>query len=147
MCEIEGGVSPFSTKFNRLSAAVTKGKKNLMSHQIDTYVGKRIRERRLEKGLTQKELADATGVKFQQIQKYETGMNRVSASRMWEISLELGVPITYFFEELHITRFPNDLMRLLTEENIVIIELLERLSSEQKLNLIGIVKGLSANDV
>lgn len=47
--------------------------------------------------MTQQQLADAVGIKFQQIQKYETGMNRVSASRLWDISRAMDVPITFFF--------------------------------------------------
>jgi transcriptional regulator with XRE-family HTH domain len=51
-------------------------------------------------GMTQQQLADAVGIKFQQIQKYETGMNRVSASRLWGIAEALDVPISFFFEGL-----------------------------------------------
>ena len=69
-----------------------------MSHSADVYVGKRIRQRRLVTGMTQSELAQAVGVKFQQVQKYETGSNRVSASRLWEIAKALDVTISYFFE-------------------------------------------------
>ncbi|SPH18555.1 hypothetical protein DEA8626_02095 [Defluviimonas aquaemixtae] len=50
--------------------------------------------------MTQQQLADKVGIKFQQIQKYETGMNRISASRLWDISDALGVPISFFFEGL-----------------------------------------------
>jgi transcriptional regulator with XRE-family HTH domain len=48
--------------------------------------------------MTQQQLAEKVGIKFQQIQKYETGMNRVSASRLWDISEALSVPVSYFFE-------------------------------------------------
>jgi transcriptional regulator with XRE-family HTH domain len=51
-------------------------------------------------GMTQQQLADKVGIKFQQIQKYETGMNRISASRLWDISEALEVPIAFFFEGL-----------------------------------------------
>ena len=51
-------------------------------------------------GMTQQQLGDAVGIKFQQIQKYETGMNRVSASRLWDIGQALDVPISFFFEGL-----------------------------------------------
>ncbi len=50
--------------------------------------------------MTQQQLGDAVGIKFQQIQKYETGMNRVSASRLWDIATALDVPISFFFEGL-----------------------------------------------
>jgi len=49
-------------------------------------------------GVTQQQLADSVGIKFQQIQKYETGMNRVSASRLWDIAATLGVEINFFFD-------------------------------------------------
>ncbi len=69
-----------------------------MSHLVDIHVGKRIRQKRSEIGMTQQQLAQAVGVKFQQIQKYETGSNRVSASRLWEIASVLDVKISFFFE-------------------------------------------------
>ena len=69
-----------------------------MTHPIDKHVGTRIRQGRWMRGKTQQDLGDAVGCKFQQIQKYETGANRVSASRLWDIADALDVPITYFFE-------------------------------------------------
>lgn len=71
-----------------------------MKHPVDAHVGKRIRHRRWMIGMTQQQLADKVGIKFQQIQKYETGMNRVSASRLWDIADALGVTIAFFFEGL-----------------------------------------------
>lgn len=71
-----------------------------MKHPVDVHVGKRIRHRRWMVGMTQQQLAERVGIKFQQIQKYETGMNRVSASRLWDISEALEVPIDFFFEGL-----------------------------------------------
>lgn len=71
-----------------------------MSHPVDVHVGKRIRHRRWMNGTTQQQLAEKVGIKFQQIQKYETGMNRVSASRLWDIASVLGVPVSFFFEGL-----------------------------------------------
>ena len=69
-----------------------------MKHPVDVHVGKRIRHRRWMVGMTQQQLAGKVGIKFQQIQKYETGMNRVSASRLWEISASLEVPVSFFFD-------------------------------------------------
>lgn len=68
-----------------------------MKHPVDIHVGKRIRHRRWQVGITQQQLAEKVGIKFQQIQKYETGMNRVSASRLWDISDVLDVKICFFF--------------------------------------------------
>lgn len=69
-----------------------------MPHPVDVHVGKRIRHRRWLVGMTQQQLAESVGIKFQQIQKYETGANRVSASRLWDISDALDVPVSFFFE-------------------------------------------------
>ena len=69
-----------------------------MAHPVDVHVGKRIRHRRWLVGMTQQQLAEKEGSKFQQIQKYETGANRVSASRLWDIADALDVPVSFFFE-------------------------------------------------
>lgn len=69
-----------------------------MKHLVDIHVGKRVRHRRWMVGMTQQQLAERVGIKFQQIQKYETGMNRVSASRLWDVASALEVPVAYFFE-------------------------------------------------
>ncbi|WCR09489.1 helix-turn-helix transcriptional regulator [Paracoccus stylophorae] len=71
-----------------------------MKHSVDVHVGKRIRHRRWMIGMTQQQLADKVGIKFQQIQKYETGMNRVSASRLWDIARAVDVPVSFFFDGL-----------------------------------------------
>lgn len=73
-------------------------------NEVDTVVGQRIRALRSSQGLTQTELAQAIGVTFQQIQKYESGANRVSASRLLDLSVALRVPIGHFFEGLHMTQ-------------------------------------------
>lgn len=75
------------------------GKKGRAS-SIDEYVGARLKQRRTLMGLSQEKLADAVGITFQQIQKYENGANRVSAGRLFEFSTILGVPINYFFEKI-----------------------------------------------
>ncbi len=69
-------------------------------HPVDLHVGKRLRHRRWMIGMTQQQLANAVGIKFQQIQKYESGANRVSASRLWDLSQALSVPVSFFFEGL-----------------------------------------------
>lgn len=64
---------------------------------VDRHIGERIRERRAEMGLTQEELGAALSISYQQVQKYETGANRVSAGRLFDIAATLGVDIAYFF--------------------------------------------------
>ena len=72
-------------------------KSNTEGHPIDRLVGGRVRERRLARGLTQADLAKALGLTFQQIQKYERGANRISASKLWEAALFLEVDLGGFF--------------------------------------------------
>ncbi len=67
--------------------------------EIDVHVGQRVRQRRVLCGLSQTELANAIGLTFQQLQKYERGMNRISASKLWQISQVLVVPVQWFFKE------------------------------------------------
>ncbi|QOL81573.1 helix-turn-helix domain-containing protein [Pseudooceanicola spongiae] len=88
-----------------------------MTHPVDVHVGKRIRHRRWLVGMTQQQLAERVGIKFQQIQKYETGANRVSASRLWDIADALEVAVSFFFEGLEAenangehTNVPADVM-------------------------------------
>ncbi|OUD08176.1 hypothetical protein BVC71_14505 [Marivivens niveibacter] len=69
-----------------------------MAHPIDNFVAQKIRTARLMRGLTQSALADHIGCSFQQLQKYEAGQNRVSASRLYEISQALDVAPGYFFD-------------------------------------------------
>ena len=71
-----------------------------MGNDIDVHLGKRLRRRRRLLGLTQQQLAGTVGVRFQQIQKYECGANRISASRLWQLSEALEVPVGYFYDGL-----------------------------------------------
>jgi len=72
-------------------------RQNLKTHDIERHVGQRIRERRTMLGLTQQQLADLIGVTYQQAHKYERGINRVSAGRLYELATVLGVDVGYFF--------------------------------------------------
>ena len=71
-----------------------------IARRVDDQVGERIRERRTQMGLTQDHLAKALGMSYQQIQKYETGANRVSAGRLYEIAQKLQVEVAYFFVDI-----------------------------------------------
>lgn len=77
------------------------GKKNV-ANQIDVHVGRRVRLRRTLQGISQEKLGERLGLTFQQIQKYERGANRIGASRLYEISRILEVPIGYFFDDMPI---------------------------------------------
>ena len=79
-------------------------------HPVDIHVGAKVREQRKAKGLSQGELGDSLGLTFQQIQKYERGANRIGASRLYQLSCILGVPVSYFFDSM-----PGDIQ--MTQDN------------------------------
>ncbi|MFM1813749.1 MAG: hypothetical protein RLZ98_444 [Pseudomonadota bacterium] len=70
------------------------------ANPIDVHVGSRVRLRRMILGMSQEKLAEKLGLTFQQVQKYEKGINRVGASRLFELANVLGVPVQFFYEEL-----------------------------------------------
>ena len=78
------------------------------AHPVDLYVGARLRIRRKVMGLSQTQVADALGITFQQIQKYERGSNRISASKLYDAAKLLQAPVSYFFEGLDETDGGHD---------------------------------------
>ncbi len=79
---------------------MNKRKITSRAKEVDRFVGGRIRERRIMMGLTQQEMAELIGVTYQQAHKYERGINRVSAGRLFDIAQALGVPVSHFFDGL-----------------------------------------------
>ncbi|RED52194.1 helix-turn-helix domain-containing protein [Aestuariispira insulae] len=71
-----------------------------MPHPTDVHVGQKIREVRIERGLSQDQLAGMLGISFQQIQKYEKGTNRIGSSRLYAICQALEIPVNYLFDDL-----------------------------------------------
>ena len=71
-----------------------------LAKRVDEHVGEKVRQRRAEMGLTQHDLAQALGISYQQVQKYETGANRVSSGRLYEIANKLEVDNSHFFDGL-----------------------------------------------
>jgi transcriptional regulator with XRE-family HTH domain len=71
-----------------------------MYHPTDVHIGRRLREKRVALGMSQSALAEKLGITFQQVQKYESGANRMGGSRLWDVANVLGVPVGYFFEGL-----------------------------------------------
>jgi len=113
-----------------------------MKHPVDVHVGKRIRHQRWMVGMTQQQLAEKVGIKFQQVQKYETGMNRVSASRLWDIAETLGVSISFFFEGANGEKAaPTDLMA--DKEAVELVRSYFAIPQEQRRRLFELAKVLS----
>ncbi len=73
------------------------------SNPVDVYVGTRLKVRRMELGLSQNKIGEMTGITFQQVQKYEKGLNRIGSSRLYEFAKILKVPVSYFFEQYELT--------------------------------------------
>jgi transcriptional regulator with XRE-family HTH domain len=117
-----------------------------MKHPVDVHVGKRVRQRRWMVGMTQQQLAEKVGIKFQQIQKYETGMNRISASRLWDISDALGVAISYFFEGIdapHSTAVDPAPDLMADKEAMLLVRSYYAIPEAQRRRLFELAKALS----
>ena len=83
-----------------MSKEMPKKKTKGVPDEVDVHVGGRLRVRRSLLGMSQEKLANAVGLTFQQVQKYERGMNRISAGRLYQFSRILDVPVTYFYENI-----------------------------------------------
>lgn len=124
-----------------------------MKHPVDVHVGKRIRHRRWMVGMTQQQLGEVVGIKFQQIQKYETGMNRVSASRLWDIATALDVSISFFFEGIEDEAIVvDDLMQtkergdlLADKEALELVRSYYSIPEQQRRRLFDLARVLSAD--
>lgn len=83
-----------------MSRNIDKERRRMISRTIDAFVGEKVRLRRCALGMSQTKLANELGLTFQQVQKYESGANRIGAGRIFQISQILGVPMPYFFEDV-----------------------------------------------
>ncbi|GLK52653.1 MAG: transcriptional regulator [Oceanicaulis sp.] len=122
-----------------------------MTNDIDLHVGKRLRRRRRLLGLTQQQLAESVGIRFQQIQKYECGANRVSASRLFELAESLDVPVQYFYEGLSRrdqvdsdTRLSADILS--QKETMDLIRAYYRLGERPRKRLLELAKSLEPDE-
>lgn len=121
-------------------------------NSIDTMVGRKMRLRRMALGLNQSELGAAIGVRFQQVQKYESGANRVSASRLWSVARALDVPVSYFFEGADMLPSeaehsnPLDQFDLLFDRDVVdVCNIFVALPQRQKHAVLEFLRSISAN--
>jgi transcriptional regulator with XRE-family HTH domain len=119
-----------------------------VTNHLDAEIGRRLRQARLVKNLTQDGLAQKLSISFQQVQKYENGTNRVSSSRLWTISRALGLPITYFYEGLddsHISEAVEGAGdRSLPDRNIRVARMLDEMpDGDVKDKVFGLIKAFS----
>lgn len=115
-----------------------------MKHPVDVHVGQRVRQRRWMVGMTQQQLGDKVGIKFQQIQKYETGTNRVSASRLWDIAAAMDVPVSFFFEGLEGVDIPGHTADMLNDkEALELVRAYYAIPETQRRRLFDLARVLS----
>ncbi len=121
---------------------------------VDRHVGARIRMRRKSLGLSQEKLADALGITFQQIQKYERGTNRVSASKLYEVARTLQLPVQWFFEDApggdaagqaEVAEAPSSFVHdpIATREGMEIAQLLPKMSPGVRRRLLELIRALA----
>jgi len=113
---------------NKKFAKSLKGK----ATSVDVSVGNQLRRRRMLMGLSQEELANSVGISFQQIQKYENGLNRISASRLYEFGMLLDVPVKYFFASISEETKKMPIISELSEDVLYSKETAELLSTYYK---------------
>ena len=125
-----------------------------MADDVDLHVGKRLRRRRRLLGMTQQDLAGQVGVRFQQIQKYECGANRITSSRLYDLSRALNVSVQYFFDGLIPADAPataaNDAERLegdilSQKETLELVRAYYRLSERPRKRLLELAKALESD--
>lgn len=98
---------------------------------VDIGIGQILRRRRIEIGMSQERLAEVLGITFQQVQKYEKGVNRIAASRLWDISKALDLPVTRFFDAAPKTqvRAPRTERESLNPESVQLMSLFGTITS------------------
>ena len=122
------------------------------ANTVDTYVGQRIRDKRNERGMSQTEVANAIGVTFQQVQKYERGTNRVGASRLFDLSRILSVPIQYFFAGLNnqstpIEKEDDNVIHLMKPDTVELVEAYYKVENLQvRRQMLSTIRSISFGD-
>jgi len=122
-----------------------------MADDIDLHLGRRLRRRRRLLGLTQQQLAVQVGIRFQQIQKYECGANRISAARLWQLAEALETPVAYFYDGLAEameadTPTPKGGEVFSRKETLDLIQAYYQLDERPRRRLLDLAKSLHAGD-
>ncbi len=115
----------------------------VMPHATDIHVGRKVREARAAKGMSQEQLGKMLGVSFQQVQKYEKGTNRIGSSRLWDIATSLDTPITYFFEGIENEAEVNS--KTLPRRTIELAKKIDSISDDNVRNqILNLIKACSS---
>lgn len=136
----------------RRSTSAAAKKSRAQAKTVDIHVGQRVRDKRNERGLSQTEVANALGVTFQQVQKYERGTNRVGASRLYDLAQILGVQVEYFFEGLeNQPSAPEDdaenIVHLMKPDTIELVEAYYKVNNPQvRRQILSTIRSISFGD-
>ncbi|MDD9911943.1 MAG: helix-turn-helix transcriptional regulator [Alphaproteobacteria bacterium] len=114
-----------------------------LPHPIDIHVGQRLKQQRKLQGISQESLAKQLGITFQQIQKYENGTNRISASKLYELSQILKAPVQFFFENCQKTPQLTEKPSELTTKELTLIKNFRELSPAQQQALANFISKLT----
>jgi transcriptional regulator with XRE-family HTH domain len=127
-----------------------------IANSVDKRLGQRLKTRRMELGISQERLADLLGVTFQQIQKYEKGVNRIAASRLFSMSEALDVSVSYFFEGLAVGA-PSGVREesqeivydtLATPEGLQLVQMFSSIKSAKiRKRVVELVRALAQDDL
>ena len=112
-------------------------------HPIDIHVGQRLKQQRTLQGISQESLAKQLGITFQQIQKYEHGTNRISASKLYELSQILKTPIQFFFENYQKTSQLTEKPTELTTKELTFIKNFRQLNPTQQQAFTNLISKLT----
>ena len=136
----------------RTSMSAAAKQSRAQANAVDTHVGQRIRDKRNERGMSQTEVANALGVTFQQVQKYERGTNRVGASRLFDLSRILSVPVQYFFEGLKNQLTPmeeedDNVIHLMKPDTVELVEAYYKVENPQvRRQILSTIRSISFGD-
>ena len=136
----------------RTSMSAAAKQSRAQANTVDTHVGQRIRDKRNERGMSQTEVANALGVTFQQVQKYERGTNRVGASRLFDLSRILSVPVQYFFEGLKnqptpIEKEDDNVIHLMKPDTVELVEAYYKVENPQvRRQILSTIRSISFGD-
>ena len=117
-----------------------------MASDVDLHLGRRLKRRRRILGLTQVQLSKLVGVRFQQIQKYECGANRMSAERLWQLAGALEISTDYFYEGLEQPGVPANDEHIARKETAALIDAYYRLGEGPRRKFLELAKSIGVED-
>ena len=117
-----------------------------MPHPVDLYVGKKLKSRRISIGLSQEEIGEKVGITFQQIQKYESGANRIAVSRLYEFAQILGIPLGWFVEGYDEGEENNNELIYNNREMLAFIRLYNSVTPEIRKKVFQLLQSVAKSD-